>query len=363
MNAVAGKSAPPRFVALDGLRGIAALAVLHLHVVRMVYPNPDVNSANLAVDFFFLLSGFVMACAYDERLAKGFSWGAAMRLRVIRLYPLIPFGVLLGTAVSMARLHVQHATLPGEGMADVLPTMLLFPVGLLYANANAAFGLDGPIWTLFFEFAASAAYASRLGRLRGLAGGALVVGLGLVLLASASTMGGIAALNAGSRVNFIFAFGRVGFPFALGVVFWRYQWHLRAPSVPVLALMVVLAGLLLAPVGSPLGLQLAYEFIAFPLLLLLGARALPGKAMGKACNWLGQLSYPLYILHYPISRGLVFALKGHLGLGVTILLLAEAVSLCVAWAALRWYDEPARRWLRQIQTGRLHSTSERGVSK
>jgi peptidoglycan/LPS O-acetylase OafA/YrhL len=175
-----------------------------------------------------------------------------------------------------------------------------------------------------------------------------VVGLGVVLMASAVWMGGITSLAAGNRVSFMFAFLRVGFPFALGVAFWRHQWHLRAPSVPVLVSMAVLAGLLLAPVGSPLGLQLAYEFVAFPLLLLVGARALPGKLMSRACDWLGRLSYPLYILHYPISRGLVFALKGRMGLSPAILVLAEVVSIGVAWAALVWYDEPLRQRLRQM---------------
>lgn len=65
------------FKILDGLRGVAALAVVIFHFMEWVYPNPSKNFIGhgfLAVDFFFCLSGFVIGYAYDDRIAKWVFW-------------------------------------------------------------------------------------------------------------------------------------------------------------------------------------------------------------------------------------------------------------------------------------------------
>jgi peptidoglycan/LPS O-acetylase OafA/YrhL len=81
-----------QFVLLDGLRGVAALAVVVTHALYFFPPTP---MAYLAVDFFFMLSGFVLAHAYGERLRQGMTAGRFMAIRLIRLYPLYALGSAL----------------------------------------------------------------------------------------------------------------------------------------------------------------------------------------------------------------------------------------------------------------------------
>ena len=79
-------SGQPHIAILDGLRGIAALAVLAHHVGLMRNQSGLFSHAYLAVDFFFLLSGFVMGFAYESRMADGLSFVSFMRMRLGRLY-------------------------------------------------------------------------------------------------------------------------------------------------------------------------------------------------------------------------------------------------------------------------------------
>ena len=87
-----------RFTGLDGLRGLAALAVFGAHV-----PDPLLRDAlpgcDLAVDLFFALSGFVLAHAYFERLRKGMGVGTFFKRRVIRLYPLYALGTIISLSI------------------------------------------------------------------------------------------------------------------------------------------------------------------------------------------------------------------------------------------------------------------------
>src|SRR5215510_2853156 len=86
------------FEILDGLRGVAALAVVIFHFMEWVFPDPSKNFIGhgfLAVDFFFCLSGFVIGYAYDSRIGK-MGVGEFFKLRLIRLHPLVIFGSVLG---------------------------------------------------------------------------------------------------------------------------------------------------------------------------------------------------------------------------------------------------------------------------
>ena len=91
------------FTALDGLRGVAALVVVIFHFMEMVIGNYSklfIGHGWLAVDFFFCLSGFVIGYAYDDRIGAMGIW-AFLKIRLIRLHPLVVFGSVLGLATLL----------------------------------------------------------------------------------------------------------------------------------------------------------------------------------------------------------------------------------------------------------------------
>lgn len=152
------------FLALDGLRGVAAFIVMSFHGCAIFGISNVVNSAYMAVDFFFLLSGFVIAYAYDQRLSgKSMTWWQFMTARMIRLYPMLFVGTAAGLFVFVA-LQIRHAEfgivislLAGMG------SFALLPVGLVLSTI--AYPVNLPVWSLFFEFSVNALYGSRFGRL------------------------------------------------------------------------------------------------------------------------------------------------------------------------------------------------------
>jgi peptidoglycan/LPS O-acetylase OafA/YrhL len=96
------RGTPHQFATLDGLRGVAAIAVTSLHF-RFELGKFLLPHSYLAVDFFFVLSGFVLAYAYEDRLSEGMKPIQFLRLRVIRLYPLY----LIGTLIVRPRLSAS----------------------------------------------------------------------------------------------------------------------------------------------------------------------------------------------------------------------------------------------------------------
>ena len=88
----------PRYEILDGLRGVAAVLVVAYHLFETYYhggPDQPINHGYLAIDFFFVLSGFVIGYAYDDRWGKMSTWNFFKR-RLVRLHPMVIFGTLLG---------------------------------------------------------------------------------------------------------------------------------------------------------------------------------------------------------------------------------------------------------------------------
>ncbi len=111
---------PRHFVALDSLRGIAALMVAfhHFRTDSLLDGLTIVRQAWLFVDFFFLLSGFVIAATYRDRLARGHGVLPFMLLRIGRLYP-------LHLAILAAFVAAEGALLiagPGFGAEDARPS-------------------------------------------------------------------------------------------------------------------------------------------------------------------------------------------------------------------------------------------------
>lgn len=365
-------SSSPRFVILDALRGVAALIVIGYHIFEgFATSSTDqmINHGYLAVDFFFMLSGFVIGHAYDGRMRSGtMSGGRFLRRRLIRLHPMLLLGIALGLIAFVIQGCVRWDGSPVSWQwvvtAGVL-TLFFIPAypgaGYDIRGYGEMFPLNGPAWSLFFEYIGSIAYALLLRRLPTKALGCVTMlsAIGLTLFAVGNLSGGY-HLGVGWSLgewNFLGGMLRLGFGFSTGLLISRLYRprHIRGAfwicaGLLVLLLSVPFVGDVDAGRGWLNGLyDSACVVLVFPALLYIGAsgRTRPGLSH-RVPDYLGRLSYPVYIVHYPLmylfyawvwAESLTFADAWPVAVAVI------AVSLLIAWLALRYYDEPLRRWL------------------
>lgn len=329
---------------LDGMRGVAALAVVIFHIGGILN-NSWAPAGYLAVDYFFVLSGLVLGLAYDRRLAAGLSFGRFMTMRVIRLYPVFALGIALGIAKSIAQiaLHQEQAMGLSELVVAIGLNLFMLPVPF---HDTQLFPLNTPAWSLMAEFVINIAYASVLFRARTpvLVLIAVLAGLGVVVAALS-----VGHLNVGSdRAHVLFGLFRVAFSFPLGMLMARMlRDRQRRPTRAAYALLAALGAVLLLPV--PAGLvtarDLVFVFVVSPGIVWIGATIDVPPRWRRPLAMLGDLSYPVYALHYPLLLGAIFVLtRLHLPDPVVafgcLLIVATA-----AWLAGHYFDRPIRRAL------------------
>jgi peptidoglycan/LPS O-acetylase OafA/YrhL len=312
---------PERLALLDGLRGLAAIAVMLYHVDVASGALAPFRRSYLFVDFFFLLSGFVLALAYEPKLRDGLSSLAFIRARIRRLWPLVAVGVALG-----ATCHLLLGEARGLATLVILGLLMLPHLG-----GGQIFPLNGPQWSILFELIANLAHVVILQRLgnRGLLKVLLVTAvlLGLTIhYYGSNTLGPFS-------LNWWYALPRVAFSYTAGIWLARHWSVLRRPIVgwqTAFALPLLLVMLLtVLPIDIALTDFLAVA-LAMPVLLWLAATADLPSAVGVWLQRLGALSFPLYAVHLPIVE-LVF----HLGKSGSVVSLAIAAAL-VAALALTW---------------------------
>ena len=297
-----------RYAFLDGLRGLAAFSVLLSHFTQHAGTVQLFASAGLAVDMFFCLSGFVIAHAYQGRLELGMGLGAFMRKRFSRLYPAYLVSCCLGVlALVVKYLCAQTTFRPGQiAVAALLNTLYLpFPVPhevQVWNNRipGSLFPVDDPAWSLFFELAANILFffVVRGGRMFLW----VVVTLSVPALMIATKMYGVEP--GWGLGNALGGLPRVCFGFFAGVALWHGRHALRfLPQVPAWALILSLALFLSVPHNSWYGrFWLGSTLVYVPLLIGAGACCtLPEGGLGeRLAQYWGNLSYPLYCVHFPI---------------------------------------------------------------
>ena len=351
-------SGKQHFLALDGLRGVAAVVVLVMHRGRWFYaPGGFLGHGYLAVDFFFLLSGFVIAFAYDDRIAAGMSPWRFMGLRLIRLYPLIFLGTLLGVIWPVVRMAFGEpgALGPLEIAYDLVRGLLLIPDNWAPSAGDSIFPLDGPTWSLFFELLANLGFALIGARLtwKPLIG---IVGASALLMTYCAFHGGV---DIGGRPAYLLGgFPRTALGFFGGVLLFRLLaasrrrgWAMPALPAPFVTTAIALVALLATPSHYPWNpyFDLVCLLVLFPILVTAAAAAAPAQGpAARFCRLAGDLSYPLYVLHYPLYvliGGLLFQGAGiHLPAPLSGTF-AGTIIIGAAWLALKVYDEPVRRRL------------------
>lgn len=334
---------------LDGLRGIAAFAVVVFHFMEWIRPDPSKNFIGhgyLAVDFFFCLSGFVIGYAYDTRVRE-IGLIEFFKSRLIRLHPLVILGGILGFICLFLDPFSTTSTPSGGQLALILLfTLLLIPFPVMESRFNNNFGLNAPAWSLFWEYIANIIYALVLCRLKRLPlaifTGIALVALSYVAISSGRLVGGW------DDITFWHGGARVAFSFSAGLLIYRLNLIIKS-RVSFIVLSILLLGAFLAPTFSFNGfVELAIVAIYFPLLIAFGAGSVPSERMKKICDLSGRISYPLYMTHYAviwIFGSYYTKYKPSDGEVTAIVIIALACLVLFAYAVLKLYDEPLRRYL------------------
>jgi peptidoglycan/LPS O-acetylase OafA/YrhL len=281
-----------RFTGLDGLRGACALSVVLLHCELLFNAGAVFNHGYLAVDVFFLLSGFVISASYDNRLADGLTAGRFLRMRLARLAPIYWAGTLLCIIAALARSYYDPTIPPANVLTLGAMAMLLLPVvipGVFAYPANFV------AWTLGWELAVNFLYACWLRRL----GTAVLAVIVIVMLALATAQAWVnpRGWSFGMTGADLWLGGLRAVPeFLMGVIL--YRWHCagilrRLPKVTPLLPLAAWLAIASMPPGLPPVFDLGVVAVAAPLLVAALAR-------NDVPHWfapLGAVSYPLYASH------------------------------------------------------------------
>ena len=362
----------PHYHLLDGLRGVAALMVIWYHVFEgyAFAGGTTIDTFNhgyLAVDFFFILSGFVIGYAYDDRWGKNFTMKVFINRRLIRLHPMVILGAVVGAITFYIQGSVQwDGTHIGISMVmlSLLCTIFFIPampgVGYEVRGNGEMFPLNGPCWSLFFEYIGNILYALFIRRLSNKALTIVVVLLGVALASFAIfNVSGYGNIGVGwtlDGVNFIGGLLRMLFPFSMGMLLSRNfkPMKLRGAFWICTLVMIALFAVPYLEGTESICTNGIYEafciIIAFPILLWIGASGTTtDKKSTQICKFLGDISYPIYVIHYPFMY-LFYAwlIKNQLfTLGETwqVALCVYAWNILFAYLCLKLYDEPVRKYL------------------
>ena len=366
----------PHYALLDGLRGVAALLVVIYHIFEgfafAETTNGEgsglistLNHGHIAVDFFFILSGFVISYAYDDRWQK-MTLGGYFKRRLIRLHPMLVMGAVIGTITFLigGREQWDGIVTPIGGVAlALLLTALMIPAlpGSMHEvrGNGEMFPLNGPQWSLFFEYIGNIIYALIIRRLS-----TRLLAVLVALLAALHTwifvwdLSGYDSVGIGwtiDTINFWGGLVRMLFPFTVGMLLARTFKPRKIKYAFWICAAILLATFAVPYIASEgaRSLNSLYEVVCiafvFPIIVWLGACGTAESSTGRISGLLGDLSYPLYIVHYPVMY-LFYAWlidKHFYSFEDTLLMpaIVVAVSIALAYACLKLYDEPVRKWL------------------
>lgn len=369
----------PRFEILDGLRGVAAMLVVVFHLFETYSSGPAdqiINHGYLAVDFFFVLSGFVIGYAYDDRWGRMSTWDFFKR-RLIRLQPMVVLGTLIGA------FWFYFGAAPGFELVMQTPwwkLLLIMILGCIMFPTPPSMdirgwkeinSLNGAQWSLLWEYVANILYALVVRRFSRVALGVMVALSAFLTIDLAMDLDvfGLLEVRSYARYTVIGGFGltpdqiyigicRLLYPFFGGLLLYRLgKLCVNLKSGGMLWCSLAVAATLAVPhIGGEThqwlnGLYCAVIIMfVYPAIVAAGAGSpLKGKKTTAVCKFLGLISYPLYITHYPMiyvqmnwaARHADAPLGTHIWVAVSIFV----ASIAVAYASVKVYDLPIRAWL------------------
>jgi peptidoglycan/LPS O-acetylase OafA/YrhL len=360
------------YVILDGLRGVAALMVVAFHLFEAHAASrfeQIINHGYLAVDFFFVLSGFVIGYAYDDRW-RSMSTMEFFKRRLIRLHPMIIVGMIIGAVMF----YTQAGTIfPKIQDTPVWLMIVVMVIGMSLIPVGAALDirgwaemhpLNGPAWSLFYEYVANILYALFVRKFSkaALALCVFIAGCALVHYCvtgpNGDVIGGWSVEPAQVRIGLT----RLLYPFFAGLLLSRVVTVGRFKHAFLISSLIIVVALALPRVGGPADLWKngLYDalciVLVFPLVVYIGASGdVTTRLGGKICSYLGAISYPIYIIHYPFIytyTAWVAETKVPLATALPVLIGTFLACVVVAYLCLRFYDIPVRRWLSKRLTGK-----------
>lgn len=338
------------FEILDGLRGVAAVAVVIFHFMELITPDYHDNfiaHAYFAVDFFFCLSGFVMAYAYDERMQRMgvFSF---LKRRLIRLHPLVVIGSVIGL---LAFVFDPFSNLYQKFSDQIIPlfvtSCLMIPYPLVKERYFNLFHLNPPTWSLFWEYLSNILYALVLVKISNKILWLLtaIAAFALAFEAHRSTF-----LGVGFGGDNVMGGGyRMFYSFLAGLLMYRSQWIIKSRLGFVSMSLLLLASFLI-PFAKAVNWLVDPLVVIFylPLLVALGAGATHHLAYQKICRFLGDISYPLYMTHYPfiwIVLSYMEVKKPSTSHLVAVMIVGVILLTVFAYGIMVVLDMPLRKYL------------------
>jgi peptidoglycan/LPS O-acetylase OafA/YrhL len=372
-------SSKPRYEILDGLRGVAALIVVAFHLFETYSKGPQyqiLNHGYLAVDFFFVLSGFVIGYAYDDRWGR-MSLSNFFKRRLIRLHPMVVMGCFIGLLLFYFGACPEF---PLIAKTPVWKLLLMFLLGCTMFPALTSWdirgwaetnSLNGPSWTLMYEYIANILYALIIRRLPTAILSILVVFFGFLTVNLAMNIDVFGLLQARTDAAYTviggwsitpeqisIGFSRLLYPFFAGLLVSRLGHLIKVKGGFWWCSLIVAVILIMPRIGgeSTQWMNGLYESIAiiaiFPLVVAIGAGSnVTGKKSVEVCKFFGLISYPLYITHYPLVYIQKAWVQAHadapIGMHIAVSVSIYIIAIVVAYAALKLYDMPLREWLKE----------------
>ena len=339
------------FEILDGLRGIAALSIVLFHFMEIVY-QPSKNfiaHGFLAVDFFFCLSGFVIAYAYHQERIEKMGIAAFFKTRLIRLHPLVVFGSVLGLLAFLFDPFSSHPETyeTGKLILIFLASVFLVPFQAMPDRYFNLFGLNAPAWSLFWEYVANILYALFLYKLsrRSLFLLTILAGAGLCIV---SYRAGGSLLGGWNGETFWDGAARISYSFLVGMLIFRSNWIIKSKIGFIsLSVLLMLAFLIPFTEWNWLTEPLVVLFY-FPLLIALGAGATLTEGFRKLCIFSGKISYPLYMTHYAVMwlfANYYTTYKPETTELFFIISIGTLLLVGFAYLTMVFYDIPIRKYL------------------
>lgn len=342
---------PSTFLTLDGMRGFGALLVVIGHTL-VFWGGLDLPTAAVCVDLFFMLSGFVIAYAYEPKIAAGMKLGDFLTQRIVRLYPLYLLGLIMGACVLFLAL-IGGSENTAEGLTlSFIPQFFMLP-GIPRGEGGYLYGFNIPAWSLFFELWTNLLYFLLFPILTN----RVLIMLALMFAAMlALCVGTFGSINTGaSWYDLAAGFARSGFGFFAGVIVYRFAGRPRRPptwrsnwSYFLVAVPFIL-GVIPNVQGASVFVELGVVCFIGPILIHYGQAIQPPKHAAGTFAALGGASYAIYMIHFPVYEFIqrvswrfpVLEREWTPWSGVVVLIAIVAMG----FAAERWFDRPVRGWM------------------
>ena len=367
-----------RYDILDGLRGVAALMVIIFHFFELYsFGNPSkqiINHGYLAVDFFYVLSGFVLGYAYDDRWDKMSYWDFYKR-RLIRLHPMVIAGSLLGVCYFFLGECINSPNIesvnPLYFFLTIIMSILMIPCPAQmdirgWGETNS---FNGPNWTLTYEYIVNILYSLIFTSLHTIIIAILTLASALLLVNLTCNFDIFNVMNERESNKYTViggwsltscelcvGFTRLFYPYFAGYLVYRLKLKIRIPYSFIICSIILITFLSMPRLekeGYPIfnGIYEAIVIILiFPLVIIIGAGdTTKNEILTKICKFIGELSYPIYITHYPIiymnSAWTSFHMKDSLFNKIMLSIGSFFIMVFNAYSLIELYDKPVRKWL------------------